>query len=350
MRCLRLSLAVAMLAAVVSPSAAQETLRPVKLVELTQQGLVEQRSFPGRVRALQTVDLAFQVGGQLERFSATEGDRLEAGEIVAELARGSLQRALRQAEATLEQDRLAVERNQRLAGTSVPRADVEAAETQLVLSEIAVEDAQSALEDATLHAPFDALVARRLVANYTTVPAGEPVVRLHDMSEMLIDIDVPEVLVRQSAEGETAFTATFPGSAQTYPLSIREYEAESAEVGQTFRLTLRFEEEVAPGILPGASATVLVSRTSEAERDISVPKTALVYAPDGAPQVFVFQPDTQHGGDVGTVSLTPVEIGLRDDASVTLVQGPPPGTQIVAAGAAQVSDGQAVRRFEGLGQ
>ena len=45
MRCLRLSLAVAMLAAVVSPSAAQETLRPVKLVELTQQGLVEQRSF-----------------------------------------------------------------------------------------------------------------------------------------------------------------------------------------------------------------------------------------------------------------------------------------------------------------
>ncbi|MBM3604594.1 MAG: efflux RND transporter periplasmic adaptor subunit [Alphaproteobacteria bacterium] len=350
MRCFKLwALSLALMAAG-TPILAQQSLRPVKLVELSREGTVQQRSFPGRVRALQTVDLAFQVGGQLEHFPVAEGDRLEAGDTVAALSRRGFERALRQAQATLDQEQQSLNRVRQLAGTAVPRAEVESTQTQVTLSEIAVEDAQSALQDATLVAPFDALVARRLVANFTTVPAGEPVVRLHDMSDMLIDIDVPEVLVRQSAEGDVEFIATFPGSDQTYPLSIREYEAESAEIGQTFRLTLSFDDEAAAGILPGASAMVRVTRETDAEQAVTVPQNALVYAANGAPHVFVFQPDPEHDGNIGVVTLAPIEIRLRDDASVELVGGVAPGTEIVAAGAAQVTDGQAVRRFVGLGQ
>ena len=332
------------------PVFAQEALRPVKLVELSPQPVVEQRSFPGRVRASQTIDLAFQVSGQLQQFPVVEGDRLEEGALIARLKQSGFERDLRQAEATLTRDRQTLARLQPLAGTSVPRSDVEAAETQVTLSEIAVETAESALADASLAAPFNALVARRMVANFTTIAAAEPVVRLHDMSEMLIDIDVPEVLARRSGEGDVSFTATFPGSSDAYALFIREFEAESGDVGQTFRLTLGFADEPAANILPGASAMVLVRRESAAERAVTLPQSAMVYSADGDPHIFVYEPDPQQDGTVGTVVLTPVTIRLRDDARIEVIEGPPSGTEIVAAGAAQISDGQVVRRFVALGE
>ncbi|MDT0684302.1 efflux RND transporter periplasmic adaptor subunit [Roseicyclus sp. F158] len=341
--------ALSVMAFVASPAAAQEKVRPVKIVELAPRQTTEQRTFPGRVRALQTVDLAFQVSGRIVNFPVIEGGTVAEGELVATLDRTRFERSLQQAEATLAQDAQDQERLSRLSGSAVPRVEVEAANTQAELSRLAVEEAQAALDDATLEAPFDAVVARRLVAPYTTIQAGEPVVRLHDMSETLIDINVPEVLVGEASGGDISFNATFPGRNETFSLSIYEFEAESADTGQTFRLSLRIEGDAAAGILPGASTMVLVSRVARDEGMILLPPEALVYAPDGSPQVMVFTPGS--GDDAaGTVARTPVDIRLRDDAHVELVDGPPAGTEIVAAGASLIEDGQVVRRFSGFGE
>ncbi|RYH03189.1 efflux RND transporter periplasmic adaptor subunit [Salipiger sp. IMCC34102] len=301
------------------------------------------------MRALQTVELAFQVGGQIDTLPVVEGDILEEGDVVASLERTGFERTLRQAEITLSQDQQDLDRFEQLSGTGVPRSEVSAATTRVDLSRVAVEEAEAALQDATLHAPFDALVARRMVANYTTVSAGQPVVRLHDMSQVLIDINIPEVLVGATQDGSTTFTATFPGRNRTYPLSIQEFEAESADVGQTFRLSLRIDSDNASGILPGASAMVLIEHQADSRQMVILPPEALVYAPDGSAQVFVFEPDAETEG-AGRVTLTPVEIRLRDDAHVELIDGPAPGTEIVAAGATMIEDGQTVRRFTGLGE
>ncbi len=331
------------------PGLAQKSVRPVKLVELVPQRSVEQRSLPGRVRARQTVDLAFQVAGQIVDFPAMEGGVTAEGDTVAALDRAKFERAIRQAQATFAQEEQNQARLARLSGNAVPRTEVEAANTQLELSRLAVEEAEANLDDATLESPFDALVASRLVAPFTTVQAGEPVVRLHDMSETLIDINVPEVLAGDTGDGNVSFTATFPGRDQTFPLSIWEYEAESADTGQTFRLTLRLEEGADAGILPGTSSMVIIRRESEIARTILLPHESLVYGADGEPHVLVF---SASGEDVdsGTVALRPVEIRRRDDGRIALVDGVEEGVEIVAAGAALVEDGQSVRRFAGLGE
>ena len=59
--------------------------RPVKLMVLGSADTALTREFYGQVAARQTVDIAFQVGGQLIEFPVIEGQTLPEGALVARL-------------------------------------------------------------------------------------------------------------------------------------------------------------------------------------------------------------------------------------------------------------------------
>jgi RND family efflux transporter MFP subunit len=335
------------------PARAQQgdaPVRPAKLMTLDRANAAVERRFYGRVRARQTVDLAFQVGGQITEFPLDEGSSVGAGDLVAELDLSPFRRELERARVNLAKAQRDLTRLQQLSADSVSDVQVEDARTQVDLARIALEQAEDRLEDATLAAPFDGLVARRLVATFTTVSAGQPIVRLHDMSEIRIDIDVPEVLFRRARrEDDITIWARFPGDDTRYDLELREFEAETAQVGQTFRITLAFTQDTGEWLLPGASATVVARLPGEDGDAILLPETALVYGADGAPHVMVFEASAGDP-DTGTVTRRAVEISVRSDARVALADGPAPGTEIVMTGASQLRDGQRVRRFTGIGE
>ncbi|MGJ8544889.1 MAG: efflux RND transporter periplasmic adaptor subunit [Sulfitobacter sp.] len=329
--------------ALAAPLAAQEPPKPVKLMELSSRPVVQQRQFFGQVQPLQTVDLAFQVAGQIQLLNAEEGSKKPKGALIAGLDLDRFERAVAQAKASYDKAKRDAQRLSSLRGQAVSAVAVSDAETQLQLAEIALADAQDNLDHAALHAPFDALVARRLAANFTTVAAGTPVVRLHDMSELRVDIDVPEVLFRSAGGGENvSFEAELPGDPQRFALAMREFETETSSIGQTYKLTLAFEEDPGAYVLPGASATVYASALGSAPDGIILPQTALVYGPAGAAFVMVYED--------GKVAQTPVEIELGEDGLLHMLSGPADGTQIVLTGASQLRDGQAVRPFTRVGE
>ncbi|SLN49049.1 Multidrug resistance protein MexA precursor [Roseivivax jejudonensis] len=325
--------------------------RPAKLMTLDAGRTTVERQFFGRVRARETVDLAFQVGGQIVEFPASEGTSIAAGGLVAQLDLEPFERQLEEARVQLDKAERDLERLERLSGNAASEVQIQDARTQRDLARIAVADAEDRLEDATLNAPFDALVARREVANFSTVSAGQPVVRLHDMSEKQVAIDVPEVLFRRAAgaEDQIKLSATFPESDTRHPLVFREFEAETADVGQTYRLTLAFTEDPGERVLPGSSTTVNVVTPLGSGSGIVIPETALVFDADRDPAVMVFEP-SEEDPDRGTVRRTPVTIDMRPDGRISLAEGPETGTEIVATGASQLEDGQTVRRFTGIGE
>ncbi len=345
----RILLAAVLLLAISTGTIAQETpapapvVRPVKVATVSAEDPPIRRRFFGQVRARQTTDLAFQVGGQVFRLPVVEGEPVAEGDLVAQLDLEPFELDVRQAEVQLGQARRDRERLESLGPDTVSEVNIEDARDAERLAEINLRETQDRLDDATLRAPFDGLVVRREVANFTTVAAGSPVVRLHDMSELRVDIEVPEVLFRRArSETDIRFSATFPGSEETHPLILREFEAETTDVGQTYTITLAFEEMPGPGLLPGASATVVAEARDEDPGVMFVPDTALVYGPDRQPSVMVFE----SGEDgAGTVTRQSVEIEVAADGRVRVVSGLESGTEIVVAGAAQLRDGQAVRRY-----
>jgi len=327
-----------------TPLMAQEDIvRPAKLMVVGSNTNGITRQFFGQVVARQTVDLAFQVSGQIVEFPATEGEVTTQGGLIAKLDTEPFELQQQQAVLQVEQAERLLTRLNNL-GDSASEVSKQDAETQLALARVDLRNAEYSLENATLTAPFDALVASGNVANFTTTNAGTPVVRLHDMSELRIDIDVPEVLFQRAGQdAAVSLFARFPTSGETYPLEIREFNAEASSIGQTFRLTLGMQRPDSVNVLPGSSVVVIATLNEGVPR-LLVPVTAIRIGNDGATSVLQFVPEDD---DRGTVSEVAVEVAATRDGQFMVTSGLEPGTEIVRIGAQVLADGDTVRRFSG---
>lgn len=335
------------LACLLQPASAQDSEPRVAIISKVEAGnLGVTRQFFGTVVARQTVDLAFQVGGQITRLPAQEGQVIPEGELVAELDLEPFELQLRQAQLQFEQAERTFLRLEQL-GANVSGAQLDDAETQLGLARINVRNAEVALGNATLVAPFNALVASRSMANFTTIAQGTPVVRLHDMSELRIEIDVPEVLFQQSnTDSNIRLEARFPTGPDTYPLAVREFNAEASSVGQSFRATLALIGDTGLDVLPGSSVTVLAT-ILDGGAPILIPPTALRLGNNGETRVMRFLPRDEGTGILEEVDVT---VSPNRDGRVEVLSGLAAGDEFVRTGAHAVSDGELVRRFEGFSQ
>ncbi|RMB08686.1 efflux RND transporter periplasmic adaptor subunit [Eilatimonas milleporae] len=318
----------------------------VRLMTVPAPTAVQKRRFYGRVAARQTVDLAFQVAGRIERLPLLEGDRVKAGSLVAELDLLNFQLAVERAELNLEQAERDYRRNTKLASRqAVSAVRAEDAETVRDLARVALSQARDDLAEATLTAPFDGLVAIRVVDNYTTVAAGQPVLRLHDMSELRVEIDFPEQLLRRVPSlGDVRFETVLDAGIGPVTLALREYRAETAAIGQSYLVSLAVPPRHAGNLLPGAVTTVTAYLRQDDTDLIQLPVTAIQLNADRTASVMLFAGDA----DRGTVRRLRVAVVAIDGTAVAVQGALMPGQEIVATGGHLLRDGQAVRRFQGF--
>jgi RND family efflux transporter MFP subunit len=310
--------------------------------------------------------------GQLDQSRATLRS-LEAGERPEEQRRREA--ALRAAEARLANARIESERATNLSRAGArPRAEADRAQTAY---RVAQEEEQSArqelemgtvgreediearrgevrglegrvveaklqLDDCTLRAPYDGVVAQRLVEERQNVRAMEPVVRFQDVEELDIVVDVPEtVMVADIRTADivqmVAEVSGAPGI--QFPVTIREIAKEADPTTQTFRVRAAMEAPKNVQILPGMTATVTVTfhRASILGNQLLVPVSAVMTpAGGGGPVVWVV-------GPAQTVSPRPVKVGAVTGGRIEIVEGLQPGDRIVVAGVTQLREGQKVR-------
>lgn len=334
------------IAVLISPVAGSAQSPIVKLTTVPAGETGTKRVFFGRVVARETVDLAFQVGGQIIEFPVEEGAKINAGSVVAKLDQEPFTLAQEEADAGSDQAHRTLDRYEKLLGSAVSETTVQDAETQVELADIALRNAERALSQATLHAPYDSIVAARLVPNFSTISAGTPVVRLHDMSDLRIEINVPETLFQRAGRAtEVDLQAEFPAVKGSFPLQLREFNAETEQVGQTYSITLGMTPPEGVPILPGSSAKVTAVMYLGTSR-IEIPISAVSIGNDASASVMVFTPT---GADEGTVTRKAVEIAPTDRGTVEVLSGIEPGQEIVAIAANQLEDGATVRRFAGFG-
>jgi RND family efflux transporter MFP subunit len=323
----------------------QEVIRPVKLVEIEANSDGVERHFFGHVVARQTVDLAFQVGGQIAEFPAIEGAEIEQGDLIAELDLEPFLLRRDQSRVQLEQAERTLARFDQLSDLAVSQSTIDDARTQAELARIALRDAEYALEQATILAPFDGLVAVRNVANFSSVGVGTPVVRFHDMSELRIEIDVPEILFQQAGtDPDVTLSAKFPASEEVFPLQIREFDAQASSVGQTFRLTLGLPRPENLAILPGSSVEV-TARLDSGVDALILPTSAIRLSNDGQAFAMVFHAAED---DEGTLEMRPIDITPTREGRFQVLSGLEAGDQVMLTGVTDVEDGQTVRRFNGF--
>lgn len=305
------------------------------------------REFVGRVEARLTVDLAFQVGGRLASFPVSEGEILPEGTLIARLETQDFERALREAQVQLQQASQNLERVQTLHERGIASdAAMEEARTAYDLRSVALETVRQNLDYATLTAPFQGLVSRRLVDNFSTVAPGQPIARLQDISELRVAISVPESLIATiDREAERDITARFPFLPdQNFQLEYRELITEPDQASQTYRVIFALPDGVPANILPGMTANVQVqleAEGNEAATSVLIPVSALSTRPDGGFQAWVYDPVS------GEVSARDIVTGPVSGATLLVLDGLSAGDLIVTAGVASLHEGMKVRPLPG---
>ena len=327
--------------------AAPEPVRPVKLHTVTQ-GLQDlQMSLPGKIRAAQRSELSFKVSGPLQELPIEEGQVVEKGELIAQILKRDFETAITEAKAReLEAEQQYNRYKELYAKRQVSKADFDRYRASRDVARAQLEDAQNALQDTTLLAPFDGVIARRYVENFQKVQAKEPIVFLQHIDKLEVLIDVPELMMAQfSQSDEISVTAEFdsaPGT--TYPLSVKEFSTDADPATQTYQVVLAMDQPEEINILPGMTAKVNAvagEQTPTSQGSVSIPAISVLNDADGNDYVWVFSADDK------TVSKAKVSIGpLEGTKNVVVTEGLNDGDIIVMAGVSKLQEGMQVRPWE----
>jgi RND family efflux transporter MFP subunit len=316
-----------------APAAADENERPVT-VEVTPartRVAIRSRTVAGRVEPARTVDLAFQVSGQIMRLAVEPGDRIRAGDLIAELDRVDFELAVARAQAAFDLARSQRDRAASLAERGVAAdSRLDEARAQYEQAEVALREAERRLFQTRIVAPFDAIVARTFVEDYVNVTSAAAVVRLQDVSEMRVVISLPEELagVARAAPGAIDMAASFPAvPGFTAPLALRTFSTDADPTARTYDVELGVTGEVDPRLLPGMTAEVSLAQRGEGARPetVVVPVSAVDTASRTDPSVWIYDEAS------GAVTRKTVRLGLPVDDEIEILDGLT-GDELVVSG------------------
>jgi len=318
-------------------------VRPVLSVVVADAAGLDGRRFPGQAKATQELNLAFEVPGRLIERPVEVGDRVELGQVLAELDPRDFAAALKSAEAELKRDQVNFKRAEgMLAEDVISRAEYDRLEARRDIAEASVELAAKALADSVLRAPFSGTVAATYVENYENVRAKQEIMRLLDTSKIEMVIQIPESMISNTPYVRDIQVRFDPFPETVLPASIKEVSNEASRTTRTYPVTLIMEPPEGVEILPGMAGEVwgrVELPEDLPESGIEVP-TAAVFADDASDseQSYVWVVDKE----TRSVSRRPVKI-VRFSALGVLVQGVEPGERIVTAGVNSLREGQTVR-------
>tara|TARA_R110002110_G_scaffold144324_9_gene333439 strand:- start:1394 stop:2542 length:1149 start_codon:yes stop_codon:yes gene_type:complete len=307
--------------------------RPVT-VEVTRalsRQIDQSRAVAGRVEPARTVDITFQVPGQIFSLTVEAGDRIRAGDVIAQLDQTDFDLAVDRAQASFDLANSELKRAESLSERGVAAdARLDTARAQFAQADVALREAKRRLSQTKIVAPFDAIVARTFVEEYVNVTSAAPVARLQDVSEMRVMISLPEELAAVARSAPDAFdiVASLPAvPGYTAPLVLRSFATDADPTAQTYDVEFAIADNIDPRLLPGMTADVRIAVASGEDRpqSVIVPVAAIDTTSRTEPSIWVYQETS------GQVVRRTVRLGLPFDDQIVVVEGLD-GTELVVSG------------------
>lgn len=345
--------AAALLGACSKPEPAPDPVRAVKVVTAGPQSGEFQAEYAGDVRARSESRLGFRVAGKLASRSAEVGQRVKAGQVLAQLDPTDLQLAAQAAAAQVRaaqtQYDLAAADFKRYselrAQNFISSAELERRETTLKAAQAALAQAQAQGGVQTNQKAYATLVADKpgVVVAVEAEPgqvlaAGSPVVRLAYDGPRDVVVTVPEQHAPAMAVGMPATVRLWAGG-ETLQAKVREVSASADPVSRTFTVKFALPDAARVPLGTTAYAQPQAVGVGSAQGLIKLPTSAL--RQQGADTaVWLFEPGSR------TVKSQTVVVAAADGNQAVIASGLKGGEQVVVAGVHVLSEGQTVTLFE----
>jgi RND family efflux transporter MFP subunit len=325
--------------------------RPIKIYRLEGQEGTTRPDYPGRIKAIKVVELAFEVEGRIIDWNVDEGQRVKKGEVLSRLDPRDYQAQAEAARARLRLADAEYRRESKLfASGSGTQRDLDVATRSRDVSRADLRISQKALEDTRLRAIFDGVIARKLVTDFRNVAAREAVLLLQDESVMEVVVDVPE---RDLAGGQKRTNlkefneqakpmvelSALPG--KQFPVELTELATAADPNTRTFRATFSMKKPEGVGVLAGMTAKLILTgmRTTEAD-DFLLPVGAVLADSEERPYVWLVDEESM------TVSKLPIEVGEITGGRIVVREGLERGQAIAMSGVHLLDEGTIVTELE----
>lgn len=346
-----LASAALLLVACSRPAPPEEPVRAVKVMTVGVSDFSPRREYAGEVRAQVESRLAFRIGGKLIKRQAEVGQRVKAGQVLAQLDPQDYRLAADAARAQVA----AAATNRNLAAADFKRyqalkdqnfisgAELERREATLKAAQAQLEQAQSqsAVQGnqtgyAVLTADVSGVVTAVEAEPGQVVAAGAPVLRIAADGVRDVVFSVPEDRVAALKVGMPVSLRVWAQNAAMAG-KVREVAASSDPVTRTYAVKVSVDGQAPP---LGATVTVSVDAGAVTGTPVIKLPTSALRREGQATAVWVL--------DKAAMTVRPqvIQVLTADGNEVVVASGLQPGMLVVSAGVHVLSPGQKVTIYQ----
>ena len=312
-----------------------------------------------RVTAHHQVEVMSEAVQRVSQVLVEEGDRVERGEVLAELDKREAEASLRQQEIQVSQYETDYDRARRGFEAGVtPRMEYENAKFAYEQGKANLETQRIQLEQLTVEAPMGGVVTEVIARPGMMMSSGTPVCTIVDPETYRLVIHPPEREMRRLREGQAATVRLDAAPDRTFTAAVSRVNPSVDPASGTVRTTLLFEDASAEDLLEAAFARVQLVMTTR-EDALLIPRDAILEEA-GRQYVYVVAPHDalsqdeldsdeptetfiEEFGERLVARRVDVETGLQDSYYTEIVEGLDVDSRVVTMGHHNLRHGADVR-------
>lgn len=296
-----------------------------------------------------------QVRGQDGRMrDLAEGDRVSRGAVLVRIRSAEYEDKVHQAsshsaaaDAIAQKAKLDFDRATRLYDSqSITKPDFDAARAQydstqneLRATRAATSEAEIALRDTSVVAPFEGDIVKKSVELGAFVGPGVPAFVVAKSDVVKIVVGVPDTFVRSIKLGQPVEVAIDAFPTRNFHARISRMSSAADSITRNFDVEIAIPNRdhlLKVGMI--GSLQLAGGESETRTSSLQVPLSAIVQAKDGKYGVFVLSSSTTEK----VATLRNVEIGAVNGTDIAIVSGLSAGDRIITTGANLLKDGQQV--------
>lgn len=287
----------------------------------------------GNVRAVHGADLAFDVAGLVESVDVKSGADVQKGQMLVKLVDADDRAKLAALQATAHLAKLTADRSkQQLAVQAISKAQYDTDMANLKGAQANAAAQQATVDKKTLRAPFAGRIGIITANPGQYINVGTTVVTLQQLDPVYVDFTVPQSSLDElKVGGKVAVTAdAYAGKTFTGKVSASDPKVDLATRNVGVEATVANPGKL---LVPGMFTKVAVD-SGAPQRYLTLPQTAISYAPYGDTVFVVHQGQPPASGDGGKPTEASADAAKDRNApdhyvqQVVVTVGPTRGDQV----------------------
>jgi RND family efflux transporter MFP subunit len=291
----------------------------------------------GNVTTKNLVVVNSEFAGLLKSVNVKEGQKVSKGQILARIDDGGLSQQLSQMQIQADLAKTTFERQERLwqqnIGSEIQYLQTKSAyESQLE----AINQMKQQLAKTTLTAPFSGTIDDIITDQGTIVAPGTPIFRLVSLTDMFVEVDVPETYLKDVTTGKEVIVE-FPVLNMSVNSVVRQAGSFINAANRTYKVEVAIPngyDNIKPNLTAKLKINDYTSRNA-----ILIPQDIISEDASGDEYIYTLEVVNDN---TGLVKRTNIKTGKTQGDIIEVIEGLNPNTIVIQEGARSVKNGQKV--------